>query len=140
MNCIFCEAALSEENERHFVLHRAKHSFVLLNRYPYSTGHLMIAPYEHTPRLQGISEEAADEIMRLTRQAEQILEEVYSPAGLNLGMNLGEVAGAGIAGHIHMHVLPRWQGDANFMTVIGETRIMPEALETTYAKLAGKFA
>ena len=99
----------------------------------------MIAPYEHAARLRETSEASAEEMMRLTRRAEQVLEEVYHPDGLNLGMNLGEAAGAGVDQHIHMHVLPRWKGDANFMTTVGETRIIPEALEDTYAKLKGHF-
>lgn len=100
----------------------------------------MIAPYEHVSRLSQASEAAAEEMMRLTRRAEAVLERVYRPDGLNLGMNLGEAAGAGIEQHIHMHVLPRWAADANFMTTVGETRVLPEALEETYAKLKQAFS
>jgi ATP adenylyltransferase len=111
----------------------------MLNLYPYSTGHLMVAPNAHVSRLNEVPDEVTAEMMRLARCAEQVLEEVYSPHGLNLGLNLGEAAGAGIAGHIHLHVLPRWRGDANFMTVVAQTRIMPEAIETTYQKVRAAF-
>lgn len=111
----------------------------MLNRYPYTSGHLMIAPYEHVSQLVQASEGAAAEMMALARRVEQILREVYKPDGLNLGMNLGEAAGAGIEQHIHLHVLPRWKGDANFMTSVGNTRIIPEALQDTYCKLKPHF-
>jgi ATP adenylyltransferase len=110
-----------------------------LNRFPYSSGHLMIAPNVHASRLNRIDQAAADEMMHLARASESILEDVYRPDGINLGMNLGEAAGAGIAGHIHLHVLPRWVGDASFMTVVGSTRVMPESLENSYAKLKDRF-
>jgi ATP adenylyltransferase len=100
----------------------------------------MVAPYDHVSRLSDASEDTTDEIMRLTRRAERILEDVYRPDGINLGMNLGEAAGAGIEQHIHLHVLPRWKGDANFMSTVGDTRIIPELLETTYGKLRPRFA
>lgn len=137
--CVFCEAAAHPDERDRFVLHLGQHAFVLLNAFPYTSGHLMIAPYAHVPRLSGITEEAAQEMMRLTRRAEAILESEYRPDGLNVGMNLGQAAGAGIEEHIHMHVLPRWSGDANFMTSVGETRVLPEALEDSYLRLAGKF-
>jgi ATP adenylyltransferase len=121
------------------LLHRAKHNFIILNRFPYSSGHLMIAPNVHASRLNRIDQAAADEMMHLARASESILEDVYRPDGINLGMNLGEAAGAGIAGHIHLHVLPRWVGDASFMTVVGSTRVMPESLENSYAKLKDRF-
>ena len=138
-SCIFCEAATSSEDDRTLVLHRASHCFVMLNRYPYTSGHLMIAPYAHVSRLNGIDEETSAEMMRLLRVAETAIEDAYRPDGLNLGMNLGEAAGAGIEQHIHMHVLPRWKGDANFMTTVAEVRVIPEALEETYSKLKGRF-
>ena len=100
----------------------------------------MIAPYEHVSRLRKASESTTEEMMRLARRAEQILEETYSPEGLNLGMNLGEAAGAGVEQHIHLHVLPRWKGDANFMSTVGNTRVIPEALDDTYEKLKLRFA
>jgi ATP adenylyltransferase len=139
--CIFCDAAADPKaDEQNLVIFRGTHAFVLLNRYPYTSGHLMIAPYVHVSRLSDASEEGTGEMMHLTRRAERILEQTYCPDGLNLGMNLGEAAGAGIEQHIHMHILPRWKGDANFMTSVGNTRIIPEALEETYTKLRGGFA
>lgn len=137
--CIFCEAAASSDDAANLVIHRAQFSFVILNRFPYTSGHLMIAPFAHVSRLQQADATTAAEIMQLSRFAEGVLEEVYRPDGLNLGMNLGEAAGAGIQQHIHMHLLPRWNGDANFMTSVGETRVLSEALETTYAKLKRAF-
>lgn len=139
--CIFCHAAADPKaDEQNLVIFRGTLAFALLNRYPYTSGHLMIAPYMHVSRLAQASEDASVEVMRLTRRAERMLERAYRPDGLNLGMNLGEAAGAGIEQHIHMHVLPRWKGDANFMTSVGSTRIIPEALDETYAKLRDGFA
>jgi ATP adenylyltransferase len=138
--CIFCVAAADpEHDEDNLVVFRGAMVFVILNRYPYTSGHLMIAPYEHVARLASAGEKTTAEIMQLTRRAETILENAYHPDGLNLGMNLGRAAGAGIAEHIHMHVLPRWNGDANFMTTVGNARIIPEALEDTYSKLRDGF-
>ena len=138
--CIFCEKSAPGRDRENLVLFRAAYNFGLLNLFPYTTGHLMIAPYEHVARLEDVSEEAAAEMMRLARTAESVLREVYRPVGLNLGMNIGECAGAGVAGHIHLHLLPRWPGDAGFMTTIGETRVVPEELETTWEKLQPVFA
>ncbi len=133
--CIFCAAAESSADEENLVVYRGELSFVILNRYPYTSGHVMIAPYVHVSRLAQTNDATTAEMMRLTRRTEEILERVYRPDGLNLGMNLGEAAGAGIEQHIHMHVLPRWKGDANFMTSVGETRVIPEVLQDTYVKL-----
>jgi len=138
--CVFCRIATNpDQDETNFVLHRGEHAFVVLNLYPYITGHLMVVPYLHTSELDALAKEISDELMDLTKRAQTALREVYSPAGFNLGMNLGLAAGAGIADHLHMHLLPRWAGDTNFMTTVGETRVLPEALETTYAKLRAKF-
>lgn len=137
--CVFCDAAAGSDDLESLIVYRGEFSFVILNRYPYTSGHLMIAPYMHVARLNQASEATSDEIMQLARRSEQILERVYRPDGLNLGMNLGEAAGAGIEQHIHMHVLPRWMGDANFMTSVSETRIIPEALNDTYSKIQGAF-
>jgi ATP adenylyltransferase len=138
--CIFCEAATNAADDINLVVHRGALAFIMLNRYPYTSGHLMIAPYEHVSRLTAARESTTAEMMRLARHAEQILEAVYHPDGLNLGMNLGEAAGAGVEQHIHLHVLPRWKGDANFMSTVGNTRVIPETLEDTYAKLKSEFA
>jgi ATP adenylyltransferase len=137
-HCIFCDAARTSDDQN-YILHRGSFNFILLNRYPYTTGHLMIAPYEHVSRLSQTNASSSAEMMGLVREAERVLEATYQPAGLNIGMNLGQAGGAGIAEHIHMHVLPRWIGDANFMTVVGETRVMPESLERTYIKLRDQF-
>jgi ATP adenylyltransferase len=119
---------------------RAEHSFIVLNAYPYSTGHVMIVPYVHQESLAGLDRATALEIMTLAQRTDAVLREVYSPDGINLGLNLGKAAGAGVAGHLHMHALPRWLGDSNFMTVIAETRVLPETLETTWERLREGFA
>lgn len=138
--CVFCRiAAEPDQDATNFVLHRGEHAFVVLNLYPYITGHLMVVPYLHTSELDAVAKEITDEMMDLTKRGQTVLREVYSPSGFNLGMNLGIAAGAGIADHLHIHLLPRWVGDTNFMTAVGETRVLPEALEITYAKLRQKF-
>ena len=139
--CIFC--TLPQEpianDERNFILHRAQHNFIVLNLYPYTSGHLLVIPYQHTSELDAVSKEATDELMDLAKRAQTILRAAYRPDGFNLGMNLGHAAGAGVAGHVHLHIMPRWTGDANFMSTVGETRVLPEDLPTTYKKLQGKF-
>jgi ATP adenylyltransferase len=132
-------AADPERDESSFVLHRGQHAFVVLNLYPYITGHLMIVPYLHTSEFDSAPKEITDELMDLAKRSQTALREVYSPAGFNLGMNLGAAAGAGITDHMHIHLLPRWSGDTNFMTTVAETRVLPENLETTYSKLRKKF-
>lgn len=127
-----------EQDESNFVVHRATHAFVILNLYPYITGHMLVVPYLHTSELDSIAKEITDEMMDLTKRAQTALREVYSPSGFNVGINLGAAAGAGIADHVHIHVLPRWSGDTNFMTTVGDSRVIPEDLKTTYSKLAGK--
>lgn len=122
------------------VLGRGEHVYVVLNRYPYSAGHLMVAPYSHVPDLSGLESPALTELMLFARQAEAALRDVYRPGGLNMGLNLGECAGAGVAAHLHFHVLPRWPGDANFMTTVAETRVIPEALDDSWQKLRPYFA
>lgn len=114
---------------------RAQHVFVCLNRFPYTTGHVMILPYAHQDSLAGLEEATALDMTKVAQQTEGVLTRVYSPDGLNLGMNLGQAAGAGITGHLHLHMLPRWKGDANFMTTVAETRVLPETLETTWERL-----
>jgi ATP adenylyltransferase len=138
--CIFCEKSSEERDEANLVVYRGKLNFVLLNLFPYTNGHMMVAPFEHVASLEEAREETVLEMMQLARLASRHLRAVYKPQGLNLGMNIGEVAGAGIAAHIHMHILPRWVGDSNFMTTVGETRIIPEDLDVTYKKLTEAFA
>ncbi len=137
--CIFCDAAAGTNDKESLVVHRGKHCFVILNKFPYTSGHSMVAPYEHVDELRKLSAPAAQEMMALTQKLEDILRQLYHPDGLNLGMNLGKAAGAGVAGHIHMHILPRWIADANFASVIGETRLLPEDLSTTYERIHAKF-
>jgi ATP adenylyltransferase len=138
--CVFCSLRDDPENdERNFVLHRGSHNFVVLNIYPYISGHLLIVPNEHVGDLDAASKQTTDELMDLTKRCQTALREAYQPAGFNLGMNLGKSAGAGIVDHIHIHILPRWAGDTNFMTTIGETRVIPENLSTTYEKLRARF-
>lgn len=136
--CLFCWAASQKNDEKTLVVHRAQHCFIMLNAFPYTSGHVMVVPYQHTDQFQKLPVPAAHELVELTQKMEGVLRELYRPDGLNLGMNLGKAAGAGVAGHIHMHVLPRWVADSNFMTVVGETRVLPEALETTYQRIRGK--
>ena len=138
--CVFCVASQLGDDKAAWIVHRGASCFVILNAFPYTSGHVMVVPYEHLDQLQKLSSKAAREMMELTQELEGILRELYHPDGLNLGMNLGKAAGAGVAGHIHMHVLPRWVADANFMSVIGETRVLPEDLETTYSRLRKAFS
>ena len=133
--CVFCAAAGGDDDRANLVVHRASHNFIILNRFPYTNGHVMVVPFQHVATLQDLAEEALLQMMRLARQCEKHLRAAYRPDGLNIGMNLGRSAGAGIADHIHMHVLPRWAGDTNFMTVTGETRVLPEDLPATWEKL-----
>ena len=138
---MFCLIAGNpDQDETNFVLHRGEHCFVILNLYPYISGHLMIVPYLHTSEFDSAAKEITDEMMDLTKRSQTALREVYSPSGFNMGMNLGSAAGAGIADHLHIHLLPRWAGDTNFMTTIGESRVLPEDLPTTYSKLRPKFS
>jgi ATP adenylyltransferase len=138
--CIFCAMAAEDRDEDNLIVHRATLNFIVLNRFPYTSGHLMVVPYEHASDLSAVDEATAGEMMSLTRTAERHLKTIYKPEGLNLGMNIGESAGAGIAGHIHMHILPRWHGDANFMTTIAETRVLPEDLAITWQRVRAAFA
>ncbi len=132
--------AAEDRDEDNLIVHRATLNFIVLNRFPYTSGHLMVVPYEHASDLSAVDEATAGEMMSLTRTAERHLKTIYKPEGLNLGMNIGESAGAGIAGHIHMHILPRWHGDANFMTTIAETRVLPEDLAITWQRVRAAFA
>ncbi|HEY2495552.1 MAG TPA: HIT domain-containing protein [Candidatus Angelobacter sp.] len=137
--CLFCGLLRAKTDEQALIVHRSQHCFVVLNAFPYTSGHAMVVPYEHVDELAKLSQPAAQEIMALTQRLEGILRELYRPDAINLGMNIGKAAGAGVAGHIHMHILPRWVGDVNFMTSVGETRVLPEDLQTTYKKLRSKF-
>jgi len=137
--CIFCTKSSEQRDNQNYIIYRGSENFILLNLYPYATGHLMIAPYNHIASLAEASEPVTSEMMQLARRAEIHLAEIYNPQGFNLGMNLGQAAGAGVPGHIHMHVLPRWIGDTNYMTTVAETRVLPESLDVTFAKLKKAF-
>lgn len=133
--CIFCEKAAAVNDEENLVLWRSTHSYLLLNLFPYNTGHLMVAPYEHVATLDQTPLEILQDVIALVQRGERALRAAYQAPGYNMGLNVGEVAGAGIAQHLHFHVVPRWPGDANFMTTIGQTRVLPEDLGVTYEKL-----
>ncbi len=137
-SCVFCSILNnSAGDDENFIVSRAEFNFVILNIYPYTSGHLMVVPYEHGPDLDKGTKESTDEMMDIVKRAQTVLTQTYSPDGVNIGMNLGRAAGAGVTDHYHMHVLPRWVGDANFMTAIGQTRTLPESLADTYQKLRG---
>ncbi len=133
--CVFCRASSSRRDRENLVLHRGRTHFVILNKYPYNNAHLMVVPYAHSATLRRAPRESLQEMMALVVRCEAALRSVYRPSGINLGMNLGRSAGAGIEGHYHMHLVPRWDGDTNFMTVVHGTRVIPEALAVTYRRL-----
>ncbi len=137
--CPLCNALNAGNDAAHWILFRGQHSFILLNLFPYTSGHLMILPLEHVARLNDCGPAARTEIMELATYCEEVLQKEYEPDGLNVGINLGAAAGAGIAGHLHLHLVPRWQADANFMTVVGETRVLPEEISRTYERLRPYF-
>jgi ATP adenylyltransferase len=137
--CIFCQAP-AEPDEKVRIVQRAVHNYVILNTYPYTPGHVMIVPYAHLDELQRLPAVAAQEMMELSQKMEKVLRTLYQPDGINVGMNIGKAAGAGVAGHIHMHALPRWVADANFVSVIGETRALPETLDITWQKIRNAVA
>ena len=137
--CIFCEALKRDRDDEALILFRGRLNFILLNRYPYTTGHAMVAPFAHGGELAEADPETLAEMMQLCQRLQRALAAEYKPDAYNIGMNLGRVAGAGVAAHLHMHVLPRWSGDTSFMTSVGETRIEPEALTITFQKLRRHF-
>ena len=137
--CVFCAAVRGDDDRASLVVHRTERNFVILNRFPYTNGHVMIVPREHVATLAGLDEQTLAEMMLLARDAEKHLRALYGPDGVNIGLNIGRAAGAGIADHVHMHALPRWLGDTNFMTTTGETRVLPETLEITWERLRKAF-
>ena len=138
-DCIFCDAPQESDDAKVHIVHRGQHCFVMLNAYPYTPGHVMIVPYAHLDELRKLPAEAAHEIVKLSQRMESVLRELCHPDGINLGMNIGKAAGADIAGHIHMHVLPRWIADANFLSAVGETRVLPEMLDVTWGRMKAHF-
>ena len=133
--CIFCDLPKAGDDAKAHIVYRAAHSYIVLNTFPYTPGHVMVVPFAHLDELQKLPTDAAHEMMDLSQKMERVLRQLYAPDGVNLGMNIGKAAGAGVAGHIHMHVLPRWVADANFVSVVGETRILPETLDVTYERI-----
>ncbi len=138
--CIFCSKPKLGDDAEALIPYRGERCFVMLNAFPYNNGHLMIAPYEHTGELEALDEPTALELMTLTQRSLRALNRAYEPDGFNLGINLGTIAGAGFADHVHMHVVPRWAGDTNFMPVIADTRVLPQALADGYAAVRDAFA
>lgn len=138
--CIFCIAATSPDHRETLTLYRGEQALIMLNRYPYTNGHLMVAPIAHEARLFDSSDSSLRALIRLTAEAQRILSDVYHPHGFNIGMNFGQTAGAGVADHYHMHVVPRWSGDSSFMTVTAKTRLVPEDLEATFVRLQPYFS
>lgn len=145
-SCLFCDVSKGggrkknrAGDRKNLLLHRGEHCFVIMNRYPYNSGHLMVVPYFHTPTFDGLSDEALFDLMKTVKRSVDILKDALAPDGFNMGLNFGKVAGAGMESHMHLHVVPRWTGDTDSMPIIAETRVMPEHLNETYKKLAGFF-
>lgn len=133
--CLFCRKAHGEDDAAEHVIFRGEHVFVTLNLYPYNNGHLMVAPYQHTANLEDLDADTAAELMTVTQHAVKVLRAAYQPQAFNVGINLGQAAGAGVADHLHQHIVPRWAGDTNYLTVVGETRTIPEWIDDTYRRL-----
>lgn len=133
--CIFCNKIAEDNDRENFVLHRGPKSCLMLNLYPYNSGHLMAIPYEHAPSLESLEEDTLLELMLLVRKSLTALRKLMNPDGFNVGVNIGKASGAGIDEHVHIHIVPRWEGDTNFMPVFAETRVVPELLHDTYDKL-----
>jgi ATP adenylyltransferase len=144
--CLFCEFSRKEKNKvnrsrdkKNLILYRSTHCFVILNRYPYNSGHSMVIPYYHTPTFDGLSDDVLFDLIKTVDKSVRVLREVLSPDGFNMGLNFGKVAGAGMESHMHIHVVPRWTGDTDSMPIISETRVMPEHLKKTYNKILKSF-
>ena len=137
--CVFCNAQAKEDNIENLIAFRGKFSFVILNRYPYTSGHLMVIPFVHVSNLESLDSETRAEMIEFATQCTAILKNIYKTESFNVGINIGEAAGAGVLGHVHIHVVPRWAGDTNFMSTVGETRVLPESLEETYKRVQAAF-
>ena len=138
--CIFCQKPEEKHDVQNYILFRGKSNFVMLNAYPYNPGHLMVAPYRHLAAFEELTDEELFEHFDLMRKCTKVLKGKYKPDGFNIGINLGRVAGAGVEGHVHTHIVPRWSGDTNFTTVVSDIRVIPQALVSTYRDLKGKIA
>lgn len=134
--CVFCTAPKLSDGPENLIIHRGQTAYVILNRFPYTSGHLMIVPFDHQNSIETLTAETRCEMMELVNEAIKVMRKVYKPQGFNVGINLGSAAGAGIAEHVHIHIVPRWSGDTNFMSTVGETRVLPEELEKTLAQLS----
>jgi ATP adenylyltransferase len=137
--CVFCSAHTKEDNAANLIAFRGERAFVILNLYPYTSGHLMVVPFEHAATLEELDPSTRAEIMELTSQCMSVLRKIYNPQAFNMGANIGEAAGAGVPGHVHIHIVPRWGGDTNFMSTLGEIRVLPESLEDTYQRVRKGF-
>ena len=137
--CIFCMAQAMEDGAENLIAYRNEHSYVILNRYPYTSGHLMVVPYNHIPNFEELDPPTRAEMMELTTRSMTVLRKIYRPPAFNMGANIGEAAGAGVIGHVHVHIVPRWAGDTNFMSTVGEARVLPELLEDTYVRIRKGF-
>lgn len=137
--CIFCAFPGQDHDRENHILHRGEHSYVIMNAFPYSNGHLLVLPYRHTADLSSLTDEESLEIMQLTQAGIRTIREVCNPDGFNIGINQGVAGGAGIAEHLHLHIVPRWSGDTNFMPVCANVKVIPEALDETYIKLKAAF-
>lgn len=137
--CVFCNAQAQTDSAENLIAFRGKNAYVILNRYPYTSGHLMVIPFKHAPNLEELDSETRAEMMELTSRCTTILREIYRTQSFNIGVNIGEAAGAGVLGHVHIHIVPRWAGDTNFMSSVGQTRVLPEALEETYQRVRQAF-
>jgi len=137
--CIFCSAQEKEDGPENLIAFRGERAYVILNRYPYTSGHLMVVPFDHRPNLEELDPLTRAEMMELTARCMTVLRQIYKPEAFNMGANIGEAAGAGVKAHVHIHIVPRWAGDTNFMSILGETRVLPESLETTYQRVKNGF-
>jgi ATP adenylyltransferase len=137
--CIFCIAQEKEDSAENLIVHRGERAYVILNRYPYTSGHLMVVPFDHKATLEELDPTTRAEMMELTTQCMTLLRKVYNPQAFNMGANIGEAAGAGVKEHVHIHIVPRWRGDTNFMSTLGVSRVLPELLEDTYQRIKNGF-
>ena len=138
-DCIFCNALARVDNAENLIIKRGERAFVILNLYPYTSGHIMVAPMAHKPSLENLDSDSRAEMMELVSQCIVVMKKIYKPQAFNVGANIGEAAGAGVPDHVHLHIVPRWAGDTNFMSTLGETRVLPEALEDTYERIKAGF-
>ncbi|RPJ22711.1 MAG: HIT domain-containing protein [Chloroflexi bacterium] len=139
-DCIFCIAQEKEDSAENLIAFRGERAYVILNRYPYTSGHLMVVPFDHKPNLEELDPQTRAEMMELSTRCMTVLRKIYVPQAFNMGANIGEAAGAGVKSHVHLHVVPRWAGDTNFMSAVGATRVLPELLEDTYQRVKNGFA